>query len=205
MNTWTFSTVGLDQPFPLPSEQVVRCGQPHSNQICHPDDSDDLRAGADGFFFARDSQTPVSIRTADCAPVLLASTDHLCLVHIGWRCLADGILDTALACFAQADDEPSIAYIGAFYPQFLIQHDECYQRLHRVCTDDCFEHREEGIKFDFQRAITQQLPCPVITSPLSTYETPWLGSWRRDQDRERQNHHLLLPSSNHHAMLSFCI
>jgi polyphenol oxidase len=44
---------------------------------------------------------PLAVLTADCLPVVLASEDAVVVVHAGWRGLAGGILDRAIALFPQ--------------------------------------------------------------------------------------------------------
>lgn len=48
------------------------------------------------------------VLVADCLPVALASRDRVAMVHCGWRGLAEGILEKALAHF----DEPPAAAVG---------------------------------------------------------------------------------------------
>jgi polyphenol oxidase len=48
------------------------------------------------------------VLVADCLPVALAGGDRVAMVHCGWRGLAEGILENALAGF----DEPPAAAIG---------------------------------------------------------------------------------------------
>lgn len=45
--------------------------------------------------------TPVAVLVADCLPVVLASDDLVVVVHAGWRGLAGGILDRAIALFPE--------------------------------------------------------------------------------------------------------
>ncbi|MGY4493506.1 polyphenol oxidase family protein [Pseudomonas sp. TE3610] len=57
----------------------------------------------DGVF--TQAHTPVAVMTADCLPVLIASTDgqQVAAVHGGWKGLKAGILGNALARFDQAE------------------------------------------------------------------------------------------------------
>jgi YfiH family protein len=53
--------------------------------------------------FTRLLHQPIGILTADCLPVLFASSDQVACAHAGWRGLVGGVIETTLATF----DEPS--------------------------------------------------------------------------------------------------
>lgn len=67
-------------------------------------------AVADGAITA-ESNAVLAILTADCLPILLASCDgaRIAVVHAGWRGLAAGIIEAAVAGF---DGAPLCAWIG---------------------------------------------------------------------------------------------
>jgi YfiH family protein len=68
---------------------------------------------ADGLW-TRTAGRLLLVRTADCAPVLLASRDGRCVaaVHAGWRGVLAGVVAAALAAFARADTRAELAVIG---------------------------------------------------------------------------------------------
>src|SRR5262245_27962685 len=81
----------------LESRGVVRLGQVHGNRVV-PVTSPGAIPSCDG---AR-TQTPellLTVRTADCVPVLLADEEGIALLHAGWRGLAGGILEVGLSQF----------------------------------------------------------------------------------------------------------
>jgi YfiH family protein len=49
----------------------------------------------------RGSRIPLGVLVADCLPVILATDDLLVVVHAGWRGLAAGIIDRAVALFPE--------------------------------------------------------------------------------------------------------
>jgi polyphenol oxidase len=55
-----------------------------------------------------------AIRTADCAPILLASTDgrHVAAVHAGWRGVVNDVLPRAIDALRERTDVPLLAAIG---------------------------------------------------------------------------------------------
>ncbi|MEJ2668770.1 MAG: polyphenol oxidase family protein, partial [Gammaproteobacteria bacterium] len=69
-------------------------------------DIDDAAPQADGVFL-RQPGTAAVVLTADCLPLVLAdrSGGAIAVVHAGWRGLAAGILETALAAFQVPADE----------------------------------------------------------------------------------------------------
>ena len=50
------------------------------------------------------------VLTADCMPIALATPTKVAMVHAGWRGLADGVIENAIA--ALGGDEPVVAAIG---------------------------------------------------------------------------------------------
>jgi YfiH family protein len=69
------------------------------------DDPNGVVAGADGLA-TRTSGLPLAITSADCLPLVLASSSEptVVVVHAGWRGLASGILARAVAAFERALD-----------------------------------------------------------------------------------------------------
>jgi purine-nucleoside/S-methyl-5'-thioadenosine phosphorylase / adenosine deaminase len=56
----------------------------------------------------REPEVGLLVLVADCLPVALATSDTVAMLHCGWRGLAGGIVESALARF----DEPPAAVIG---------------------------------------------------------------------------------------------
>lgn len=79
-----------------------------------PDEVAEREADA---LFATDEGVAVGVRTADCAPVLLASRDGGCVaaVHAGWRGAVGGVVEATLAAMAEAGF-PADALIAAVGP-----------------------------------------------------------------------------------------
>jgi hypothetical protein len=85
---------------PLADEKAVRLGQVHGARV--------VRCEEPGEFPATDgarSMVPglvLTVRTADCIPVLLASpSEGIALLHAGWRGLVAGILEAGVANFSE--------------------------------------------------------------------------------------------------------
>jgi YfiH family protein len=81
-------------------------------------DADQLNAGAPppqgDAAVTRRSARVLAVLVADCVPVLLARADGsaLAVAHAGWRGLAAGVLEAAVAALAPADGGPVTAWLG---------------------------------------------------------------------------------------------
>lgn len=89
-------------PGPVAGRDSVRLGQVHGTRIekrAEPGaipECDGARSGVAGLL--------LTVRTADCLPVLLSDpAEGIALVHAGWRGLAAGMLEAAVATFARPD------------------------------------------------------------------------------------------------------
>jgi YfiH family protein len=56
--------------------------------------------------FSSEKRIAIGVRTADCIPVLLKTKNHLAVVHIGWRGIANGIGLKMLEQIAKREDSP---------------------------------------------------------------------------------------------------
>jgi polyphenol oxidase len=72
---------------------------------------DHAGAPADGAVTSRPGCALV-VRTADCAPVVLAGERSIALLHLGWRGLVAGLVDAAVDAMAAAGDAPVAATVG---------------------------------------------------------------------------------------------
>lgn len=88
----------------LPGQpQITWLNQTHSTRVI-PLGQADIRKAQDGAVTSEWNQA-CCVMTADCLPVFLwtAAGDRVAAIHAGWRGLAAGILNQALARFAQTD------------------------------------------------------------------------------------------------------
>lgn len=71
------------------------------------------RTEADGILLEKSGQAAM-VRVADCAPVLLVARAprRACLLHVGWRGLASGILEAGVRRLRAADAGDISAFIG---------------------------------------------------------------------------------------------
>jgi len=92
---------GLRGDPPLPDPAVaVRLGQVHGVRVAAAEGAGSIPE-TDGVV-TRVPGLLLTVRTADCLPVILAAPkDGVGLVHAGWRGLAAGVLEAAVARFAR--------------------------------------------------------------------------------------------------------
>lgn len=92
--------------------------QVHGTEVVNVDIDPQRRA--DGSF-SQQTDTVLTVMTADCLPVLLcdAAGKQIAALHAGWRGLCYGILEAGIAKFANiSQDNPLYAYLGpAIGPQ----------------------------------------------------------------------------------------
>lgn len=54
----------------------------------------------------------LAVRTADCAPIVIAGTESVAVVHAGWRGLLAGVVESAVHAQRTLGDEPVAAHLG---------------------------------------------------------------------------------------------
>ena len=140
-----------------------------------------------------------TIMTADCLPVLLCNKagTEVAAVHAGWRGLADGIIETAVAAFSAAPDEimawlgPAIGPTafevgGEVRAQFITQDPQAAQAF--VVSGDGAEDKWLA---DLYQLATQRLQSVGVSAVYGgeycTYHSPaQFYSYRRDGVTGRQ-------------------
>lgn len=98
----------------LPAE-AVWLNQVHSNKVHIADSSNSTEIATADAVVTCSKNLPLAIMTADCLPVVIASLDAsvLAVAHAGWRGLAAGVLENAVAAmFKLAGNKPIQAWIG---------------------------------------------------------------------------------------------
>jgi len=112
--------------------------------------------GVDGFEVPPDADASVGsragdvcvIRTADCLPVLLCSSDgrEVGIAHAGWRGLAAGVIENTIASMAH-DPGDLLAWLGPAISQpFFEVGDDVRQAfvVHDSAADSCFVSNAQG-------------------------------------------------------------
>jgi hypothetical protein len=90
----------LQKAIDVSTDPPLRVHQVHGNSVARAecDRAFDVDARADAIV-TQDSSRPISVRTADCVPILLATSDGktVAAVHAGWRGIVAGVLPAAVA------------------------------------------------------------------------------------------------------------
>lgn len=116
---------------------VVYMNQVHSNIVRMVRSADEDLGDCDAII-TDIPNLPLAVMTADCLPLLLATTDGsaCAAVHCGWRSLASGIVGRTVGVMRTLSDAPIEAYIGPHirqrsfevgpdvYDAFVKQYDE---------------------------------------------------------------------------------
>lgn len=96
--------LGLD---PAP-EAVSWLRQVHSARVLQASPGE---AGEADALVTHDTEIALTIKTADCVPVLLATTDRIAAAHAGWRGLVSGVIGATLSRLGELPDATE-AWIG---------------------------------------------------------------------------------------------
>ena len=94
----------------VPLEHVAQGRQVHGTRVDLVERVPHAIADADGVVTAL-AGVATLVLTADCMPIALATPTRVGMVHAGWRGLADGVVEAAVA-LVRDRDEPVVAAIG---------------------------------------------------------------------------------------------
>ncbi|MFZ4714747.1 MAG: polyphenol oxidase family protein [Bacteriovoracaceae bacterium] len=139
----------------------------------------------DGFLLEKKAQLPLSIKTADCMPILVIGNLGFTFLHAGWKGLANGILTQGVV----KKLEPTYAYIGPSIRQDAFEvTEEFYQ--HFGSYSHRFMRKDGKHFFDLQNTARDMLrrlnPQMIVEdSGVCTYHNKIFNSYRRDHNQER--------------------
>lgn len=171
----------------LTGRQLSRVHQVHGNALHQLSSGDRVPSGIKADALLTDSPDfALSVRTADCVPILLASSDGriVAAVHAGWRGIVAGIIPNAIRALRTRQIRPTdilIAIGPCIGPDAFEVGDEVVKEFRAKLPDapDVI-HRQVGRKahIDLRRAIIHQalqldIPASSIDSTdLCTYSDP---------------------------------
>ncbi len=142
----------------------------------------------------------LTIKTADCAPILLADTEHqiVAAVHAGWKGAFQGVIENAiLAMLSQGAHIQHIkAAIGPHLTQKNFQVAPEMQALFPITEQSFFQKTSTGIYFDFTNYLKHRLNRAGILDveiiAIDTYTDLAYNSYRRNpQNPARQYSYII--------------
>jgi YfiH family protein len=109
----------LHEAIKAPDDSPLWVHQVHGNNVemLNPDEDFDIHRCADAIV-SRDARRSVSIRTADCVPILIASADGktVAAVHAGWKGIIAGVISAAIARMTVDRDQSASDFRAAIGP-----------------------------------------------------------------------------------------
>lgn len=178
---------------PLPPG-IILPHQTHSTNIVEVITGAENLESCDGIF-TQQKGLALGIQTADCAAVALWDDRQYGVFHIGWRGLADGLVEKAVALF---DPKSVCGFVAPLLPVFEISPPDtddpthCYERLAQRCGEVFFSREGNKTLFHFRDALAAKLPPNVMWDSRVT-GTEGLASWRQNQTPERNTLVLSVP------------
>jgi len=133
----------------------------------------------------------LTVATADCVPVLMASRRRIAAVHAGWRGLVSGVLQAALERFGPAAAETDVWIGPAIGPCCYEIGDDVGDRLRAVATDTALSEGPSGrCHADLQAIARYQLRAVRRIEQIDLCTRcggDFLASYRRDGDTAGRN------------------
>ena len=147
---------------------------------------------ADGFISAVVPKQTLLIKTADCLPILLTGKSGLAFIHAGWRGLHQNILDNPLI----ESVAPTKIYVGPHIGPESYEVSEDFTE--NFPNSDNFIRIDGKLKWSLIDECLAQVRklyprIEVEVSPLCTFKTSELCSYRRDKTNQR-NWNLFKPN-----------
>ena len=192
-----FTGVGTHPALDPRSATVLLFKQVHGDKVIvleeFPPPSEFSQREGDAVFFssalAPHFNTFIGVKTADCVPLLVASTSHRAVIHAGWRGLANQIIRKTLNLFIPG--EPISLLIGPCAGP------ECYEVgveiTQQIGSASVFKDLGHGKQqLDLRATAHAQIvavspSAEIRTSAFCTVCSPQFHSHRRDRERSGRN------------------
>lgn len=153
-------------------EKLFEASQTHGTAVLEPSERDEpsaLRAREADALVAREKGLAVGVRTADCAPILIADvrTGAVAAVHAGWRGVVAGVISEALRVLAARSPSDLIAVVGPSIGPCCFQvGDDVAARLAQAGGDGIVLRRGlERPHVDLWQAVGHQLRLAGVHAP----------------------------------------
>lgn len=165
-----------------PDMEFLSVHQVHGTDIVGPET---LPLEADGLIVSwEELKLPLAIKTADCMPIVIEGEMGVVFVHVGWKGLAHGILETAEVHLIK----PLRVFIGPSIQKCCFEVSSDF----KINFPDgfFFEERNGKYFFNLQEEARSRLmklfpQIKIEISPICTACHSGFHSWRRDKNSER--------------------
>ncbi len=188
---WASHGFGTATGSPVQNDAHASLHQTHSDHVLFIEQSGEKQDDGDGLI-TRTLGLWISIRTADCLPILLIDPDNraIAAVHAGWRGTAAQISRAAVASMVERFGSKPTTLLAAIGPG--IDHC-CFEVGEEVATHfEPFTDRKTGkAHVNLKAANLHQLlssglsKANVDVSPLCTVSSPGFHSFRRNRTEGR--------------------
>ena len=168
-----------------PEFSLYEVSQVHRNLVledCDLDVDNDNKK-ADGLFSSH-LKNPLSIKTADCLPIVVIGASGCALLHAGWRGIQKEIVKSAQV----KNIQPHTFFIG---PHISLDHFEVTDEFtQNFVASKNFLQKNDKLYFclfgELKNQISQQYPdAAVENSKVCTFANNQFHSYRRDQATKR--------------------
>jgi hypothetical protein len=146
-------------------------------------------AFGDGFITTL-KNIPISVHTADCIPLILASHDGeaVGVIHCSWRSTATGIIENAISLIKGLGVNPD-ALLCEMGPAIAVENYEVGPEVAQKFPESVTEKGNGKFALDLPAEVARRLVlcgvarASVVFPPYSTYTTDWLPSYRREGNK----------------------
>ena len=149
----------------------------------------------------REKGLQLTVKTADCAPILLADIENqvIAAVHAGWKGAFQGVIENAILAMLSigANIQHLKAAIGPHLTQQSFQVSPEMRTLFPATEHRFFHETSDGIYFDFTGYLKHRLQRAGLVNieiiSIDTYSDLAYNSYRRDpQNPARQYSYIML-------------
>ena len=134
-------------------------------------------------------EIPLAVATADCVPLFaIEESGEFCgVIHCGWRSVAAGIVENAMAVLRNSGAEIGNLHF-AMGPAILGDEYEVGPEVAQIFPDSTRKLTGGKYLLDLPSEIERRLRKSgaggeIIPPPLSTYSSEWLPSYRREGEK----------------------
>ena len=167
--------------------------QIHGREVVQVVESGQYQGEKGDALCTNNSEVPISIQVADCAPIALVSPlGSLGLVHAGWKGLMLGVVDATVNVMEQMGKKPTIAVLGpCIHPGFYAFGEPEMEKMCSVFGESIRSKTREGsLALDLPQVVEIALAKNGVTKFVQfdecTSDSEKFWSYRVRKDPQRQ-------------------